>query len=79
MECSHGSIYNEHGTRTYQIFQFLTHVSEVIRDIAETLMAWMVSAVQDRQSLTTHGIRNTEARLYEDKGCVPNRDEAVPR
>jgi hypothetical protein len=79
VERSHGSIYVEHGTRAYRIYQLLTHGSEVVPDIAETLTAWVVPAVRDRQSLTMHGIRNTGARLYKDKGCVPNRDEVVPR
>src|ERR1700688_600544 len=35
--------------------QLITLRSEVVPDIAETLTAWVVPAVRDRQSLTTHG------------------------
>ena len=33
----------------------ITHRSEVVPDIAETLTAWVVPTVRDRQSFTMHG------------------------
>ena len=70
-----------------------THRSEVVPDIAETLTAWVVPAVRDRQSLTTHGedrqceaVHDTKAgsppvsekRLYAGtEGKVPRKSHGV--
>src|ERR1700693_4012774 len=71
----------------------ITHRSEVVPDIAETLTAWVVPTVRDRQSLTTHGegrrckaVHGTKAgsppvsekRLYAGtEGKVPRKSHGV--
>ena len=48
-----------------------THRSEVIPDIAETLTAWVVPAVQDRQSLMTHGEERRCEAVHDTKTRGP--------
>ena len=64
------------------------HRSEVILDIAETLTAWVVPAVRDRQSLTMHGEDRRCKAVYDTKaGSLPvsekrlyaNTERKVPR
>ena len=71
----------------------ITHRSEVVPDIAETLTAWVVPAVRDRQLLTMYGegrrceaVHDTKAggppvseqRLYAGtEGKVPRKSHGV--
>src|ERR1700693_1071514 len=65
-----------------------THRSEVVPDIAETLTAWVVPAVRDRQSLTTHSeghrceaVHDTKAGgpLVSEKRLYAGTEGKVPR
>ena len=49
----------------------VTHRSEVVPDIAETLTAWVVPAVRDRQSLTTHGEDRRCEAVHDTKAGSP--------
>ena len=53
------------------ITHLTTHRSEVVPDIAETLTAWVVPAVRDRQSLTTHGEDRRGEAVHDTKAGSP--------
>src|SRR6202162_1435952 len=48
-----------------------TYRSEVVPDIAETLTAWVVPAVRDGQSLTTHGEDRRCEAVHDTKAGSP--------